>query len=203
MTKLLLKWKSLKSEPMSRNYVKKTFSNQRKATLKRFENASESDILQAQNNEVDPLVDLDVDLDEPSDEKGGYEDEDASEENDIVDDNWLPFNHEAKSKSKASSSSNPSDTGMIDRVNYTSASVNDHDYTYDGTFVLDLYRRFIRDFGTTVLKIDACLYDALLLSAMEREDVQDETALSRSGLLQLLEEFKVTVLLLLLLLKQD
>ena len=60
-----------------------------------------------------------------------------------------------------------------------------------GTWVLDLYRRFIADFGVSVLGVERELYAALLKDSMVRECLDDEMFLSRAGLLQLIEDYKV------------
>jgi hypothetical protein len=62
---------------------------------------------------------------------------------------------------------------------------------YEGTWVLELYRRFLANFGTVVLGVDAELYASLLAAELTREGVEDEVFLSRSGLQRLVHEFKV------------
>lgn len=62
---------------------------------------------------------------------------------------------------------------------------------YDGTWVLDLFRRFLTDFGVTVLGVEAELYSALLTASLRKEELEDEVMLSRKGLQELIEEYKV------------
>ncbi|CAE7456161.1 ppdK, partial [Symbiodinium microadriaticum] len=57
-------------------------------------------------------------------------------------------------------------------------------------FALDLHRRFLQMFGTTVLKVSHQEYESRLADAMSRDGVDSDTQLSTDSLIYLIGEFK-------------
>ena len=57
-------------------------------------------------------------------------------------------------------------------------------------FALDLHRRFLQMFGTTVLKVHHTEYDRRIAAALTRDKVTCETQLSTDSLVFLIDEFK-------------